>query len=177
MGKRPSERLKETSAPTLEERRVVSPPSGVPINPPDISAKNSIFNSAAPTLSEVDHMEQTALSTIMEGVDIPHLERRITLIARLVLEDTLWSKEGLTKKERAEIALNAIRTLEGSKSTLWVEDPTSKNIPKTTEAMQKEKARIEERLERLLHKRSTLKKVVAEAALEVIEAEGEGSNG
>jgi len=149
---------------TVEDKKVLTPPTGVPTSPPDIDNLDSIFNKSAPTLSEIDHLKQNSLSTILEGVNVPHLERRITLLARLVLEDTLWTKDGLTKKERADIALTAIRTLEGSKSTIWLEDPNEKNLPKTAEAMHKEKGIIEARLDALLQSRRGLEKKRKQAA-------------
>ncbi len=165
----------KTDKPTLEEKRALAPPSPLKANPPDDINKDSILNSAAPTLSEIDHMPQSSLSMIMEFMDIPHVERRITLLARLVIEDALWNSKDLTRKERADFAFNAIRVLEGTKSTLWVEDPSEKNIPKTKEAMLKEKKRTEDRLERLLKNKLGLKsrklKEVAEVAVEVVENE------
>ena len=159
--------------PTLQERQAVAPPTGVSKSPPDDIHEDSILNHAAPTIDELDLIKQDQLTQVMESANLPLLEKRITLLARLVIEDALWNKDGLTRKERADIAFNAIRVLEGTKSTLWVEDPNEKNVPKTKEAMMKERKRTEDRLESLLKKKLGIKKVkeVAEAAVEVVEHE------
>ncbi len=166
--------------PTLLEKQAVRPPSGMKADPPDDIDESSILNVAAPTLDEIAHLPQGMLSTYMENADVAHLEKRITLLSRLIIEAVLWKQEGLTKKERADIALNAIRTFEGSKSTLWVEDPNEKNIPKNRESMQKEKERIEARLQRLLKRRSGLQTKTAEIAadaLKHVELQKEETNG
>lgn len=164
-----------SNKPTPQDRHAVSPATGVRVDPPDDIHKDSIFNSAAPMISEIEHLDQSMLSTIMESANVAHLEKRITLLARLIIEHTLWNTEGLSKKERADIALNAIRTFEGTKSTLWVQDPNDKNIPKSDQAMQREKVKIEARLERLLKSRTRLSKVGAKDAADatkIVEMEG-----
>lgn len=146
------------------------PAAGVPASPPELDPeyiKNSIFNEAAPTLDEVDHLEQKHASILIPSVNPEELERRITLIARMVIEDALWKKGTMSVKEKADLALNAIRTFEGSKSKLWVEDPNERNIPKNREAMEAEKKRIERRVQELYKQKLSASKQDAEDALEV----------
>lgn len=178
MSNRRGSKKKKPEKIPLVEREAISPPSGVKKNPPEVGDVVTIFNDSAPTMDEIDHLPQSHLSTALETAQIPHIEKRITLLARLVLEHTLWNPDGLTKKERADIALNAIRTLEGSKSTLWVEDPNEKNLPKNKEALANEKKRIEGRLQQLLQQRGAMEgkisKKASEDALALMEMEVEG---
>lgn len=153
---------------TLQDRRAVEPAAGVKKHAPDDINPNSIMNHAAPLLDEIEDLPQSMLSTILENFDQIHVEKRITLLARLIIEDALWNREGLTRKERADIAFNAIRVLEGSKSTLWVQDPNDKNIPKNKEAMAKEKDKIESRLQRLLKSGGMIDKAKKQAAADAI---------
>ena len=152
----------KSKKPTLQERRAVAPPSGVSKSPPDDIHPDSILNHAAPTMDEIEHLPQGKLSLFLESANIPHIEKRITLLARLIIENALWHREGLTVKERADLALNAIRTLEGSKSKLWIEDPNEATIPKSSEAMAKEKTRIEERMLELLKEKIAAEEQKAE---------------
>jgi len=162
------------STPTQQEKRAVEPAIGIKAHAPDDIDKTSILNHAAPMLDELDGQKQSLLSTLVECFDQSLIEKRITLLARLIIEDALWNKDGLSRKERADVAFQAIRVLEGSKSTLWVEDPSNKNIPKSTEALAKAKDEVEARLMRLVKNKQALMNIKAKAvedALEVVESD------
>lgn len=148
--------------------RNIAPPKGVEVKPPDITI-DTILNHTAPTLDMVAHVTQNDLTKVIEVVDVVELDKRITLLARLIIEDSLWNSVGLTKKERADIAFNAIKTIEGTKTTLWTRDDRDKNLPRTQEQYEKELRDTETRVRALLAKKKGASTELADAALDILE--------
>jgi hypothetical protein len=114
------------------------------------------------------------LDPLVETTDERHLERRITLLSRLIIEEALWAVEGWTKKERVDTALRAIQAFEGSKSKLWVADEGSEPLPKTDAEFLKEKEALEKRLLALVKKEKLLPKLAQKAkndALALVECQ------
>jgi len=143
--------------PTSIESQAVAPPSGVLVEPP-VDVGDTILNHSCPTLHNIEHLKQEDLSLLLESADIKTLEQRITLLSRVILEASLWNPTGLTKKERADLALNAIRLFEGTKNTLWVQDEGEAKMPKTMEVLKNEKQAIELRVMTLLEKNKDVQK-------------------
>lgn len=113
---------------------------------------DTIMNHSCPTLTNIEkEFKQEDLSVLLEGTDVRTLEQRITILSRLIMEATLWNSVGMSKKERYDAAVNAIRLFEGTKSTLWVHDEGESKMPKTMEVLSKEKKDIESRLRDLLN--------------------------
>jgi len=121
----------------------------------------SLLNQRSTTLDE-----QLALgSKDFPLVNIDDLEMRIGLMARMVLEHYLRSKS-LSPKDRCDIALRAISTLEGSKTEIVWRDNLKKK-PKTVdfEVYAKERLIKEAKLEKILLRRKEVKVLQAEEAL------------
>jgi len=136
------------------------PAQGVPVQPPDIAPPDSCLAMSAPKWAEIMHMGQSVMDSLIDTVDPRHLERRITLLARIIIEDALWNLEGMTKKERVDAALRAISTFEGAKSKLWVTEGDEKDLPRTEQDYLDEKNRIEKRIVELAKKQKMLPKLV-----------------
>jgi hypothetical protein len=98
-----------------------------------------------------------AAEAISSDDEVQNVERRITLLARYIMEATLWDAVGLSKKERFDAAVAAVKTLEGSKSNVWVKDPEKhKDLPATQKHFFKEKEEVSERLRRLLKEKDRI---------------------
>jgi len=121
----------------------------------------SLLNKRSTTLDE-----QVALrSKEFRTVNIDDLEMRIGLMARIVLEHALRGNK-LSPKDKCDVALRAISTLEGSKSeVVWRTELQKK--PKTIdfELYSKERAIKEAKLEKILLRRKEVKVLQAEEAL------------
>ncbi len=135
-------------------------PDIVAKDPPDVAPKNSILQHAAPTLDDVDALTGGDLENMLDIVDIDTVEKRITLLSRLVIEKMLWNKSitingvqinALTAKERADLAIKAIQTLEGTKKTLWVKDEDDEYRNKSKEQIEKEIDASKGRLAKILN--------------------------
>ena len=149
---------------------VVGSSPTISTNPPDSVPSDSILVSSVPTLAQLEGKVQGDLSKFLDVVDIIELEKRITLLSRLIIEDSLWNKDGLSKKDRIDAAFKAITVIEGSKTTLWTRDERDKGVPKTQVEYAKEKERMEERVRALLSKKHTMKEAV-DVAVEVVAIE------
>lgn len=176
---RPSKYCDDCKSITETNPAGIRPPSGVPVLPPDIP-QTTILERAAPRLIELTFNNPDPWVAI-EGAakssddEITNLDRRITLLARYIIEATLWDAVGLSKKERFDAAVGAIKTLEGNKSNVWVKDEKDKNIPVTQKQFFKEKQEVSERLIRLLKEKERIDDPeVRAAAVQIITIEGEG---
>lgn len=153
-------------------------PSQVPVDPPDVAPPNSILQHTAPTFDDVEVLTGGDLSQVMAVVEMEEVEKRITLISRLIIEKALWNQNKvMTMKERADLAIKAIATIEGTKNRLWVRDE-DETMPRSEEAIQAEIDASTERLEKVLSeekrlklKASTKEKRRIEAAVQVAEAQ------
>lgn len=138
-----------------DARKGVKPPAGVPKEPPTgVDTSDSLLAHTAPTLKMVKELTDGDVTQFMDVVNINEVEKRTTLLARLIIEDVLWHAEGLTKKERADIAMKAIATLEGTKN-IWIQDD-SDVVPHTEAQLAAEKDKAEKRLEKILERRQKL---------------------
>ena len=126
-------------------------PEGVILAPPDIPT--TLPTVGLTSLSEVKgdfrKLEKLALD---DTLDTLKLDRKITLLARLIMEDVLWNSEGLAKKDKFDIAVQAIRVIEGGKQTIWQAASDDKGLPKSQQQFFAEKERIEKRIVALVDK-------------------------
>lgn len=126
---------------------------------------SSLLNQRSTTLDE-----QTALrSKDFHLINIDDLEMRIGLISRIVIEHALRGKL-LSPKDKCDVALRAISTLEGSKQEITWRDDLKKK-PKTIdfEVYSKERALKEQKLEKILLRRKEVRVLQAENALKELE--------
>lgn len=125
-------------------------------------------------LSKYPTYEEELDKKYAEISDIPviDVDRRIALIARIVLERALRSSGEMSRKDKADIALRAISTLEGikSKSEMWVHDEQKKTV--TIEEYEKERQAVEKRIKALLSSR-TKRLERTKAAVEQLNAKSE----
>jgi hypothetical protein len=151
-------------------------PAQVPIDPPDIAPPNSILQYTAPTYDDVHKLTDGDLSQVMNVVEMEEVERRITLIARLIIEKALWNKDKvMSMKERADLAIKAIATIEGTKNRLWIRDD-AETMPRSEEELQAEIDASTKRLKKILNEEKRLggrEKKRIEAAVRVAEAQAQ----
>ena len=156
----------------------IKPLPGVPVMPPDVP-QDTVLKHSAPKLMEltVGHPDPwSGLAVMAEDADaeVDNVERRITLLARYIMEATLWESAGLSKKERFDAAVSAVRTLEGTKSNVWTKSAKDENLPASQKKFFEEKKVLEERLVRLVQSRDRLgldKKEAAEVAQQLVAIE------
>jgi hypothetical protein len=144
---------------------------------PTLEVHDALFIDKITTLDKLegkfDKLEQLATQDI---VDTLSLDRKITLLARLIIEKVLWDSEGLSKKEKFDSAIRAIQVIEGGKTAIWVKDGDDKNLPKSQQQFFDEKTRIEKRIVSLVdkYKLGKVRKIdLVQGAADVIENEGE----
>jgi len=147
-----------------------APPPGVATSPPEVVGASPL-DWSAPTLTEVSHLPYSEAKPHLPSVNKESLEGRISVLARLIIEETLWQREGLSKRERCEIALQAIRTLEGTKSAVAVKDDRPE-VPKTQEELAHAKDELDKRIATLLAKDKHLRKAT-DTALQLVAVERE----
>jgi len=154
--KQPKSPKKPPSKPPWDAVRQIKP-SQVPIDPPDVAPPNSILQHTAPTFDDVHALTGGDLSQVMAIVEMEEVEKRITLISRLIIEKALWNKDKvMTMKERADLAIKAIATIEGTKNRLWVKDE-DEAMPRSEEAIQAEIDASTARLQKILSEEKRLK--------------------
>ncbi|MCP3907332.1 MAG: hypothetical protein GY712_04875 [Oceanicoccus sp.] len=132
------------NGPSKSDIKSVTPANIPPSPPTSIDPAGTIFQHTAPIIDDITagEVDQKDLSRFIDEVDLTEMEKRITLLSRMVLEDALWKKDGLSVKERADLALNAIKVFEGTKTTLWTRDDDMKDKPKDKEAYDRERKRL-----------------------------------
>lgn len=151
----------------------IAPPAGQKPTPPQ-DVGPSVLDHGKPKLNELeDSYDNFTAMTADPKLDEQVLtaERRITLLARLIMEATLWDSRGMTKKERYDAAVNAIRILEGSKSNIWVAKDKDEKMPRSQAEFFKAKEAAERRMVEMLRKYPELTKDLNEKAVQVVEAE------
>ena len=89
-------------------------------------------------------------------------DRQITLLMRKVLEKGLMSKDILLEK-KVDWSLRGIALFEGTKSTIWNKD--ERRDPKTAMQIEKDKARI---TERIIAKQRELVKIEKPSEIDVL---------
>lgn len=114
--------------------------------------------------------EQRALDAkTYELADLAELEERIGIASRIVLEHALripCRESGMTSKEKCDIALKAISTLEGTKQeVVWRERRMKKPTRVTVDALKKEKERVADRLMKVALRKKEVQLRQAEEAL------------
>jgi len=155
----------------------LKPPSGVPHRTPDNIHPETIFNGMAPVMDELVGLPPAEARKIVDAIeegDKRVLDERIATLSRLVLEGTLWDTVGLSKKERAEIALSAIRVLEGTKGRLEVTNEVTVRVPTTVAELHKEQDRTNKRLIDYLAQDKALEtrlKTISKPATHLLEGE------
>lgn len=128
-------------------------------------APESVLSTTSPTLDEVEELGDTELRL----VSLYDVEKRIGLLARIILEAALRSRGQMSLKDKSDIALRAITVLEGSKQTVeWKQDMLKKPSPKSVEALEKEMKERQERLLKLLTRSKEVQVAEAQAALDAI---------
>lgn len=156
MAKRTARTIKEEEAAVGSTD--VAPPSALKEDP------SSILSRTSTTLDEQDALASRTFAT----VDINDLEMRIGLLARIILEHYLRSRE-MGAKEKCDVALRAITTLEGSKQEVtWRDELRKKPTKRSLEAYKRERADREERLKKILLRREEVRAAQAELALNSI---------
>ncbi len=150
----------------------LKPPEGVRVQPPDDVPADSVLNYTVPTWeivkaaveagsppAQADPKKPDAreeLSQFTKAADVEELNKRIGLLARLVMERVLWQSSGLTSlKEQMDVAAAALRSVEGGKSEVWVRE--GDEMPKSVEELEKEREAASERLMKLLTEREKVK--------------------
>lgn len=133
-------------------------------------AKESVLSKTSPTLDEVEALGDTELRL----VSLYDVEKRIGLLARIILEAAMRSRGQMSLKDKADIALRSITVLEGSKQTVeWKQDMLKKPSPKSVEALEKEMKERQERLLKLLTRSKEVQVAEAQAALDAISKDEE----
>lgn len=153
-------------------RNDIAPPRDVPENPSSILSKTSTY-----------YEELTALNAItFDLVDLDDLEQRIGLRARIIIEYVMsldhaeLKMHGMSMKDKVDLALRSISTLEGSKQEVtWRETMAKKPRRVSVAALKREREQVEERLHKVLSRRAEVKKATAEDALNQLR--GKPTNG
>jgi hypothetical protein len=145
-------------------RRGKNSPDLAPRTPVEEDPK-SLLNQRSTTQDEQEALRSKDFRTI----NIDDLEMRIGLMARMVLEHYLRGKQ-LGPKDKCDIALRAISTLEGAKQEIVWRDELKKK-PKTVdfELYAKERALKEQKLEKILLRRKEVKVLEAERAVQELQ--------
>jgi hypothetical protein len=157
----------------------IAPPVGLKARPPE-GVPPSVLDQGLPKLDELaDKYDNFLAYTEDPNMDkqVLSTERRITLLARLIMESTLWDARGMTKKERYDAAVNAIRILEGSKSNIWVTKEKDEKLPRSQAEFFKAKEASERRMVELLKKYPAHTKELNDNATQVVEAERQLTTG
>lgn len=148
-------------------RKPDAPPKKV-----DVAPSDSVINRTAPYLDEVATLD----SRTLESFNVLEVDRRIALLSRMVLESALRADPAhIPLKDRADLALRAINTLEGarSRSDLWKKEESAP-VPIDVEAYEVEVKETEQRMEKLLARsKQRATKKHADKALEVMGEEEE----
>lgn len=138
----------------------------------------------APARSAVNQPAETYTDPTdgIDGVDLDkvhiiEIDRRLALMGRLVLEAALRSRDRMSLKDKADIAIRTINVVEGAKQRveLWARD-MEREVPKTVEQYEAERQAVEARLRMLLERKGSItRKETVDAALDVLSTE-QGEN-
>ena len=142
-------------------RKQAAKPKPVPDAPAD-----SCVNRTAPYEDEMQALNSINLNTF----NVIEVDRRIALLARIVLEGALRDPM-ITRKDKADLALRAISTLEGSRARteLWIKEEKGP-IPIDVEAYDVEVERATATIKELAARKA---KRLRDKALKVIGENGE----
>lgn len=149
-----------TRAARKTSRGYIRPQAAPPV-PVGDAPPTSCLHKTAPYEDEVDALDSYDFATF----NVLEVDRRIALLARIVLEAALRDKS-MSRKDKADLALRAINTLEGTKSQLWVKD-ASKPIPIDVDTYEREMIAVEAEIKKLAARRDARKASVV--ALDAID--------
>lgn len=125
--------------------------------------------SAYPTYED----ELSAANGDLDTVNIIEVDRRLALLARIILEGVMREGRGvMSPKDRGDLALRTISTLEGVKARteLWVRESDVASLPRTMEELERETREVEARLRKLLERDAQgTQREDAEAALQALQ--------
>jgi hypothetical protein len=141
-------------------REQAAPAKKVPNAPRD-----SCLHRTAPYEDEAAALDAIDLNTF----NVIEVDRRLSLLSRFAVEAFLRDPRA-TRKDKADIGLRAINTLEGSKvrSELWLKE-TEGPIPIDVETYEAELIKVEQEIKELAaHKKQ---KEAAEKALDTMEGD------
>ena len=137
-----------------------APPSPLEEDPDSLISKTST------TLEEQEALRALTFDT----VDLAELEERIGIVARIVLEHYLRKPNMLGAKDKCDVALRAITTLEGSRQEVtWRDERLKKPKKVTMTAFKAEKEKAAEKLLKVAMRKKEIELKQAEMALEEIE--------
>lgn len=126
---------------------------------------DSLLSKTSTTLDEQEALRAVTYNT----VDLADLEERIGLASRIIIEHALRVKGGMSAKDKCDIALRAITTLEGSKQeVVWRDKRLKAPSRKTTVALKAEKEKIADRLLKVAMRNKELQIAHAEVALKAM---------
>lgn len=141
----------------------VAPPRPLPEAPESLLSKTSTI------LDEQEALRAVTFNT----VNLAELEERIGLTARIILEHYLRTDKILAPKDKCDIAIRAITTLEGSKQEVTWRDRRLKEPPrKALSALKAEKERIADKLMKAALRKKEIQVMQAEAALQAMGDDG-----
>ncbi len=133
----------------------------------------SLLSKTSTTLDEQEALRAVTYNT----VDLGDLEERIGLASRIIIEHTLRSRGGMSKKDKCDIALRAITTLEGSKQeVVWRDKRLKAPSRTTTVALKAEKEKVANRLIKVALRNKELQIAHAEEALKGMGEKPKGEN-
>jgi len=145
VGNRVMSRLRRNAALQADN----APPDGHSAHPPS-PPTGTILDEGVPTLDLYEDARALDRAVRRDEIDIAAIEKRTTLLARLVVESALWEVDGWSKKERVDAALRAISTIEGQRTNLWVKGDGERRAPLTHAELEKERDAADERVRRLV---------------------------
>ncbi len=148
------------------------PPDGVKVQKPDNIEVETALNWSAPSLAQVEMEGRENLDLFVDAVNVKTVEKRITLLARLIIENSLWNNDEMSAKERHSAAIDSIRLFEGKGMELWKSD--GDDIPKSQEVLHDEMERLAGRVQKLvkMHKdNASVQREMRESAVKIVEAE------
>lgn len=165
-----SQTLGKLSTKVIEGRGELGSTDVAPPNPMP-EAPNSLLSKTSTVLSEREALKLVTF----ESLNLPELEERIGLAARIVIEHYLRSS-GLAPKDKCDIALRAISTLEGSRQEVtWRDERMKKPATSSLVALKAEKEKIASQLIDAALRKKEVKLVEAEKALKELEAKSKES--
>lgn len=162
----------------------VAPPDGESPYPPDDVPQGSFLAAHTGPWGPLTSQDGTGPSKwgefseyVEEGVNVRRLDQQLGVLARHLMLEALWDREGwATKKERFDACVAAVKTVEGAKGELWIQAGPKKDW--TQEEYNKERLATEDRLRKLLAAQRRGEGVtpgqVVEAATKVIDVEVDG---
>jgi len=138
-------------------------------------------SSALSNTATVQEELEAVNATGFDLVNLNEIEMRIGLLSRIILEHTLrlqpheMQLSGITLKDKVDLSLRAITTLEGQKSEVtWKESLAKKPQRVTLEQYKKEREEAEETLKKILKRKKEVKLASAELALAQLKSPTKG---